>query len=410
MSKHNKFSIMPISSLFFAITFLAIGYGMILTFIGIYLKEQNIDDFTIGLINASFFLGAIASSIFSQSIISKVGHIRSFATFAALMVISFLLHSVFFDEYLWGFLRFLSGFSFYSLLIIIESWLNEKSTVDTRGKVLAIYVIVFYIATALGQLFLNIGDDLKESIFIIGSILILFSILFISLTKIKEPKLHPFERYSLPKMYSVVPLATTSSFIGGLFVGSFFTMAPVYILTKYHSVEMVSYFMLIAILGGLISQWPIGLISDKYGRRRVISVVALLSAFSSALFIFVEGNINLTYLCSFLLGLTIFSIYPLSLARANDILDEDSDLLEISRTLLFTYGLGSFISPIVVGFLFKYYESSIFIIYVVIGFYLTLYSLSKKRVADDELSTFINVPVVSGADIANLDPRVEEEN
>lgn len=41
MSKKNGFSIMPISSLFFSITFLAIGYGMVLTFIGVYLKKME---------------------------------------------------------------------------------------------------------------------------------------------------------------------------------------------------------------------------------------------------------------------------------------------------------------------------------------------------------------------------------
>eukprot|EP01029_Cantina_marsupialis_P008431 TRINITY_DN199916_c0_g1_i4.p1 TRINITY_DN199916_c0_g1~~TRINITY_DN199916_c0_g1_i4.p1 ORF type:complete len:158 (-),score=3.31 TRINITY_DN199916_c0_g1_i4:22-495(-) len=153
MFEQNKFSIMTISSLFFAITFLAIGYGMILTFIGVYLKELQVNDIAIAIINASFFLGAVCSSIFSQSIISNVGHIRSFATFAAVMVISFLMHSVFFNEYLWAILRAISGFSFYSLLIILESWLNEKSTQESRGKVLAIYTIVFYLSTALGQLF-----------------------------------------------------------------------------------------------------------------------------------------------------------------------------------------------------------------------------------------------------------------
>ncbi len=409
MFEQNKFSIMTISSLFFAITFLAIGYGMILTFIGVYLKEMGVNDIAIAIINASFFLGAVGSSIFSQSIISSVGHIRSFATFAAIMVISFLLHSVFFNEYLWAILRAISGFSFYSLLIILESWLNEKSTQDSRGKVLAIYTIIFYLSTALGQLFLNVDENFKQSIFTIGSVLILFSILFISLTKIKEPDLKPFERISIPKVYSVVPLATTSSFLGGFIVGSFFTMAPVYILTKFNSIEIVSYFMSIAILGGLISQWPVGILSDKWGRRKLISWVAAITAITSILFLFTQDNITYIYICAFLLGLTIFTIYPLSVARANDVLDEDSDLLEISRTLLFTYGIGSFIGPLVIGILVKYYEYSMFVLYFAIGIYLTFYALSKKRIADDERSTFVNFPVTSGPELTMLDPRIEEE-
>lgn len=74
---------------FLSITFLAIGYGIMITYIGVYLKQTGVSSFSIGLINSAFFLGAIASSIFSQKIISTIGHIRSFASFAALMVIAF---------------------------------------------------------------------------------------------------------------------------------------------------------------------------------------------------------------------------------------------------------------------------------------------------------------------------------
>ncbi|XPV69695.1 MAG: MFS transporter [Halarcobacter sp.] len=409
MTRQDRFSIMTISSLFFAITFLAIGYGMILTFVGIYLKEQGVSNTVIGLINSAFFMGAIASSIFSQKIISSVGHIRSFATFASIMVVSFLIHSIFFNEIIWAILRLISGFSFYGLLIILESWLNEKSSHENRGKVLAIYTIIFYLSTALGQLFLNIDDNYKKYIFTIGSVLILFSVVFISLTKIKEPILKPFEQYSLPKIYSVVPLATTSSLIGGFFVGAFFTMFPVYILTKYNSVEVVSYFMLITLLGGLTSQWPIGLISDKYGRRKVISVVSFFTALISGLFIIIGINEQFLYICGFLLGLTIFSLYPLGVARANDVVDENKDLVEISRTLLFTYGIGSFCAPIFIGFLFNYYSEVIFLIFIVIAIYLAFYSLSRKRIADDDLSTYVNMPVASGLELPVLDPRTEEE-
>ncbi len=407
MSKIQQ-SILPISSLFFAISFLAIGYGMILTYVGVYLKELDVSNITIGIINASFFLGAILSSILSQSIISKVGHIRSFAAFASIMVSSFLLHSIYYDQYLWGFLRFLSGFSFYGLLIILESWLNEKSDSTDRGKILAIYTIIFYLSTAIGQLLLNINEKFTQSIFTIGSILVLISIIFISLTKIKEPILEPFEKFSIPKIYSVVPLAATSSLIGGFFVGGFFTMIPVYLMIEFNSVEVVSYFMLITLLGGLISQWPIGLLSDKYGRRRLIAYCAQSTTFVSLFFLFFSFNTTMVYLFGFLLGLTIFSIYPLGVARANDVMDENKDILEISRTLLFTYGIGSFIAPLVIGFSISFNSSFLFIIFAILGIYLSFYSLSKKRIDDDDLSTFINIPVTSGTKLVDFDPRQEE--
>ena len=401
----EKFSLSPISSLFFAVAFLAIGYGMILTYVGVYLKDLGLNDAVIGLINASFFLGAIGSSIFSQKIISSVGHIRSFATFASLMVISFLIQALFFNEYLWALLRFISGFAFYALLIIIESWLNEKSSQIHRGKILAIYTIIFYLAMAVGQLFLNIKGDTNYIIFILGSVLILFSVLFISMTKIKEPILKPFEKYSFPKLFSVVPLALVSCFVGGFLVGGFFTMIPIYLITKYSSIEMVSLFMACTIIGGLLSQWPIGILSDKYGRRKLIAINGFYIAIISLLFIVSFSYENMIYILGILLGLSIFSIYPLALARANDVVDENKDIVEISRALLFTYGLGSFIAPIFLGFGLYYYSEFIFVIFAILGVFLGFYSLSKKRIADDHMSVFVNIPMASGGAVVEMDPR-----
>ncbi|TLP35741.1 MFS transporter [Arcobacter arenosus] len=401
--------IFPISSMFFAIAFLAIGYGMILTFIGVYLKEMGISSSIIGLINGSFFLGAVLSSIFSQKIISTVGHIRSFAAFTSLMVITFLIHSLFFDVTLWIVLRIISGFSFYALLIIIESWLNEKSNEEDRSKILAIYTIIFYLSTAIGQLFLNIDEDFKQSIFTIGSVLVLVSVIFISLTKIKEPILKPFERYSFPKIYSVVPLATVGSFISGYFVGGFFAMLPVYILLKSDSVETVSFFMIIGLIGGLISQWPIGLLSDKYGRRKLISITAFITAITSILFILFSQTNEYLNILGFLLGLTIFAMYPLSVARANDVVDENKDVIEISRTLLFTYGIGSFVAPLLIGFGISYFNPNfLFISYTILGLFLSFYALTKDKIPHEELSVFVNMPVASGAELPEMDPRQDE--
>ena len=404
--KNLKTYILPISSLFLSITFLAIGYGIMITYIGVYLKQAGVSSFSIGLINSAFFLGAIASSIFSQKIISTIGHIRSFASFAALMVIAFLLHSVYLNEFFWGFLRLISGFSFYALLIIVESWLNEKSSNSQRGQILAIYTIIFYLSTALGQLFLTIPKDSEFFVFTVGSVLVLFSLITIAMTKIKEPILKPFEQYSFPKLYSIVPLALTGSFIGGFFVGSFFTMLPLTILHKFDSTTVLSIFMSLTLIGGLVSQWPIGKLSDKYGRRKLIAFCGFFTAFVSLLFIIVPELNSYYYILALLLGVTIFAIYPLSLARANDVLDENKDMVEISRALLFAYGAGSFIAPIILGIIFTFlnYEA-IFFIYLTIGFFLGLYSLSRKRVADDDMSVFVNFPVTSGPVVAQMDPR-----
>jgi len=326
------------------------------------------------------------------------------------MVITFLLHSLFLNEFFWAILRFISGFAYYGLLIILESWLNEKSSNEQRGQILAIYTTIFYLATALGQLLLNIDEDFKHMIFSIGAILVLFSVIFIAMTKIKEPIIKPFERYSFPKLYDVVPLAVTGSFIGGFLIGGFFTMIPLYILKVFDSKEILSFFMTLALVGGLLSQWPLGKLSDIYGRRKIIAFTGLLTAISSLLFIVLPPSETMIYVLAVLLGISIFCIYPLSLSRANDVIDENKDIVEISRSLLFAYGTGSFLAPIIIGLGFHYFNHQImFIIFTILGVYLAIYALSKKRIADDDMSVFVNVPLTSSSVIPQIDPRQDQD-
>ncbi len=108
-------------------------------------------------------------------------------------------------------------------MIILESWLNEKSDDKYRGQTLAIYSIVFYLSTTIGQMLLNIQEGLtKEIVFSLGSVLVLISLILIAITKMKEPNIVPFERYSLPKLAIIAPLALLGSFIAGFMVGGFF--------------------------------------------------------------------------------------------------------------------------------------------------------------------------------------------
>ena len=160
---------------------------------------------------------------------------------------------------------------------------------------------------------------------------------------------------------------------------------------------------------GLISQWPVGILSDKFGRRKLISITALLSACTSILFILYGNEDIYLYALGFCLGLTIFTFYPLAVARANDVVDENKDIVEISRTLLFANGIGAFLSPLIIGVGLSFTPNFLFICFFVLCLILGIYALTQERVKDKDLSVFINIPITSGAELPELDPRQDVE-
>lgn len=401
-------TVIHISTLFFAIAALAVGYGLLMTFVGVYLKQAGLSEFTIGIINAAFFLGAMSAAIFSQKMIATVGHARSFSAFSALMAISFLGHALTDNFLVWGLLRFASGFAFYALLIVLESWLNAKSTTAERGRVFAIYSIVLSLAVVIGQLILTIEIS-TANVFIFSAILVLLALISVANTKIKQPELKPFERYSFPKLFALTPSALLGSFVGGFYIGGLYTMLPLYVLNTYNDVEVVALGIAIAIVGGLLAQWPVGFLSDKYGRRRLLVWAGFFSALVFGLLLFLPNQIWLFYLLHFLVGMSIFSIYPLSVARANDMMDETKDVVEVSRSLLFTYSFGSFLAPLLLGVALTISVTVFFGFLLLIGFLLGLFVYLGERVPDEKLSVFVPVPATFADGLAEMDPRQDDD-
>jgi MFS family permease len=383
-----------------------------MTFIGIFLKQNGLAESSIGLINAAFFLGAMLAAIFSQKLIVTVGHARSFSAFSAIMVIAFLGHALWFDPWFWAGLRLVSGFAYYAMLIVLESWLNEKSSTQNRGKILAIYTFLFFLSLAIGQLLL-LWDMQPTHVFLIGSILVLSSLVFVAITRIPQPVLKPFERYSMPKLMSIAPLALVGSLIGGVFVGAFYTMLPLYVLSRFDQTVAVSLFMTFTILGGLLAQLPVGILSDRLGRRKLLAWAGFSSMLIMLLMLITpllwDKSLFLLYGLGFLLGMSLFSIYPLSVARANDELNENKDLVEISRTLLFSYGLGSFIAPLLLGLMLSLSVMAFFGTLSLIAFILGAYALRSERIADESMNVFVAIPASSGDVLAELDPRQDEQ-
>ncbi|AHG78160.1 MFS transporter [Mannheimia varigena] len=340
-------------SLYSGIFFLFFGYGLFLNSAGIKLAEMGVTDIIIGLLNAAFFIGAALSTIFAHRIVSSVGHIRSFSVFCAIFAIAALSHMMVDNLWIWGVLRIILGFCHYSLLLLVESWLSEKTNVDTRGKVLATYNIIFYLAFILGVSLLSLELS-SRNIFTLSTILVVMSMIPIALTKMVQPDIPARERISIPKLFSISPLALATSFISGMLVNGFFTMVSVFLLKFSFSLSEISLYLMISMIGGFISQMPMAMLSNRIGRRNAILACAVIATLTALAGLFVIFQENLTawiqYIIAFLLGCSLFSLYALSIARANDELPNNMNTVEVSRGLLFCYGLGALVAPPLIGF------------------------------------------------------------
>jgi MFS family permease len=118
-------------------------------------RIDGFPDLTVGLLGSAYFAGMLAGTLAAPVVIRRGGHIRAFAAFVALAVVSVVLMPVFASPWAWLLFRALIGFVFAGIYAVIEAWINAKATNSNRGALYALYQIANFTASAGGQMMLQ---------------------------------------------------------------------------------------------------------------------------------------------------------------------------------------------------------------------------------------------------------------
>ncbi|WP_409523060.1 MFS transporter [Nitrincola sp. MINF-07-Sa-05] len=339
---------------------------------------------TIGLLMACYFLGMFVGARFTSGIIERAGHIRAFGAFASFISISPLMHILWIDPWVWGVLRLMDGFCLAGLFIITESWLNARSSNETRGSIMALYMVVNYLASGLGQLLLIFAEPGDFQLFAIASICFSLSLLPLLMTRTEAPAPQPVKGFTVKPLLKVAPTGLFGAVCSGSVNAAFFSMAPIFAQGMGMSVRDISFFMMAGVFSGLVLQIPIGKLSDRIERRKVIAGVsfgALMCSLSMILIVQLGLPIYWLFFNVFAYGSLAFVIYPLSAAHVNDWSDPDQ-LMQTSSGLLVGYGCGAIFGPMLsAGLMGKFGPSALFIYIAVNLFFMMLFAIYQSRVA-----------------------------
>lgn len=338
-----------LSALIASIVLLVSGNAFLMTLLGIRLSIEGVSPDTIGWILVCYSIGFVLGTLSVHRIIGRVGHIRAFAAFAAVSAVAALLYPMAISEVFWSVLRVLSGFSIAGVLVVIESWFSSRATNTNRGALFAVYTLVFYLSVAGGQLFVNIGDPANFMPFSLAAILLTLALVPLSLTRMEAPVIEQVQRISIFTLARDSFSGVAGAVVCGAMIGGFYALGPVYATLIGLDVAKTSTFMASAIVSAMILAWPIGWLCDRFDRRRVMFVTALVAA-GAAVAVALIGTFNLWLLTLFVGVFTGLSatIYPISVAITNDRL-ETSEIVAASATLLLSYGVGSVIGPVVMA-------------------------------------------------------------
>ena len=355
-----------------------VSTGLFNTYMGLRLSADAVSEVWIGMLLSAYYLGLVGGARVGHRLIVRVGHIRAFAAAAVLSICMVLAQMLIDSIWFWLILRVVAGVSLVTQYIVIESWLNEQTEHHRRGRVFSVYLVMSGTGTALGQLAITLYPslDVRPLIFVaICQALSLFPILL-------SVRSHPAAQIPAPldfKIFSrLIPQALFTAFLAGNICGSFYALAAVFGVKQGMTTTQAAIFTATTVVAGLVSQWPMGWLADKYQRKNLVRINALML---TVLAVLMWGWIAWPYWSMLVIaggfGVFQFTLYALASGLANERIESDRRV-SLTAVFLMTYGVGACLGPIVAGALMRFAGHSMLYVFSSICALILLFCMQPK--------------------------------
>lgn len=413
--KTAKESLAPVFAVLASAGILITGHGLLGLLVPIRADLEAFTTLTIGLLGSAYFAGFLIAGIMTPRLIARVGHIRTFAISAAFASSASVSMLLLVEPWSWTLSRVIFGGAMASMYMVMESWLNECSSNESRGFVFGVYMIINFAALSGGQLFLTFADPSAIMPFLVVAMLVTLSLVPVSLTRATSPVPLTRVRVRIGALWQNSPVAFAGCILCGAAHGAFWMLGPLFGGQLGFDTAQIAQFIAASVIGGALAQVPIGALSDRIDRRLMLSAVAI-AAIGSGLALLTAQSLDATHLrflgLAVLFGASLLPLYSLLVAHANDYAEAD-DFVNISSGLLLLFGLGSMLGPAVAASVMERYGpagfigtiSAILIVLIVFALYRVYRHPSLPQAEKEKFIASARTTYMA----YELDPRGEEQ-
>lgn len=335
-------------ALLLGIVLIMLGNGMHFTLIGLRGGIEGFGSAELAIVTSGYFVGFLSGARLTPTLIQRVGHVRVFAALGSFMSAGLIAFPLIADPLTWTPLRLLVGFCMSGIYVTAESWLNDASTNETRGKVLSAYMLAQTLGIIGAQGLLTLGDAGTSVLFIGASILVSISFAPILLSVSPAPVTQASKPMNLRNLFGISPLGTIGIFLLGSIYATQSGMAAVFGAQIGLTTSQIALLVAMLFGGALFFQFPIGWLSDRVDRRKLILGSATIGAVACVLGWMAGDRLWGLMIAALFAGGVTTPLYALFLAYTNDYLPA-SDMPAASGGLVLTFGVGAILGPLSAG-------------------------------------------------------------
>jgi MFS family permease len=328
---------------------LMLGAGLQSTLLGLRATLEGFPTLVTGVIMSCYYVGYVSGTVIAPPLLRQIGHIRVFAALAAIAAVAILVQGCFVNPWAWGAMRLISGVCFAGIYVVAESWLNDRASRANRGRLLAVYMVVLYVGLGAAQYLLLLSNPNTPTPFMLVSVLISLAMVPIVVSAQQMPERAVPGKVRLRDLYRDTPLGVVAIMVSGLVSSIIFSMGPVYARLSGLQTHNIATFMALSILSAVITQYPIGRLSDRMDRRTVIAGICTFAMLVAVAIVAFPALPHAAFLAlSALFSGFALTLYSLSVSHVNDKL-EPAQMVAASSALLLLNGSAAAIGPVLAG-------------------------------------------------------------
>ena len=365
----------PVLLLLCGLLLLTLAIAVLNTLVPLWLAHENLPTWQVGMVSSSFFTGNLLGTLLTGSLIRRFGFNRSYYLASLIFAVGCAGLGLMVGFWSWMVWRFIAGVGCAMIWVVVESALMCSGTSRNRGRLLAAYMMVYYVGTVLGQLMVSkLPTDLMSVLpWVTG--MVLAAILPLLFTRIVNQNSEHQEATHVWPMLRLrqARLGVNGCIISGIVLGSLYGLMPLYLNHQGVSDSGIGFWMAVMVSAGIVGQWPIGRLADRFGRLLVLRV---------QVFVVIMGCLAMLSNAAmapalFILGAAGFTLYPVAMAWACEKV-EHHQLVAMNQALLLSYTIGSLLGPTFTAMLMQNYSDNLLFIMIASVSFIYLLMLLRK--------------------------------
>lgn len=365
----------PVLLLLCGLLLLTLVIAVLNTLVPLWLAHENLPTWQVGMVSSSFFTGNLLGTLLTGSLIKRFGFNRSYYLASLIFAAGCAGLGLMVGFWSWMAWRFIAGVGCAMIWVVVESALMCSGTSRNRGRLLAAYMMVYYVGTVLGQLMVSkLPTDLMSVLpWVTG--MVLAAILPLLFTRIVNQNSEHQEATHVWPMLRLrqARLGVNGCIISGIVLGSLYGLMPLYLNHQGVSDSGIGFWMAVMVSAGIVGQWPIGRLADRFGRLLVLRV---------QVFVVIMGCLAMLSNAAmapalFILGAAGFTLYPVAMAWACEKV-EHHQLVAMNQALLLSYTIGSLLGPTFTAMLMQNYSDNLLFIMIASVSFIYLLMLLRK--------------------------------